>query len=394
MASTFSALELKPDGDVSIVKIKTLAAKPTLKDIQTYLKKKTAPAVLTTYPNGSRRVTMVGYVKGKEAEISQQQLPPPYETTELYGSILLICHSIKSNWDTSVAHIEPFTPADYEIFYEKACSGELDETEDNEETQEDALDEVLDEALDEEDVEEEAPDDELDDEDEANNHDDDAVDVIDQHEEVHHKVRVSRKAIKVDPQQLQFQFKSVLLPETTPSLEVVKLAPMRDKTFSTLHGLVGDHCNESDLLLLEMGIYNASLDEAKRRMVPLTWEHSTFKWVYGMIAKRTASNFQPDSYVQNTDLIARWKDGEFTLDMIGHWSPYDLKPSHWKDLKDQQFRRDKRILEGNLAMATDRFRCSRCQKKMCTYYELQTRSADEPMTIFISCVNCGKQWKQ
>jgi transcription elongation factor S-II len=129
-------------------------------------------------------------------------------------------------------------------------------------------------------------------------------------------------------------------------------------------------------------------------MVPLTWEHDMFKWLYNMISKRTLTNFQPNSYIGNRTLIERWKDGEFTLDSIGKWSPYELNPANWKELKDQQFRRDKRILEGNLAMATDRFRCSQCKKKLCSYYELQTRSADEPMTIFVSCLNCGKNWKQ
>ena len=28
------------------------------------------------------------------------------------------------------------------------------------------------------------------------------------------------------------------------------------------------------------------------------------------------------------------------------------------------------------------------------YYELQTRSCDEPMTCFITCLDCGKRWKQ
>jgi transcription elongation factor S-II len=113
-----------------------------------------------------------------------------------------------------------------------------------------------------------------------------------------------------------------------------------------------------------------------------------------MISKRVISNFQPNSYVRNSHLIERWKEGEFTLQEIGHWSSYELHPNFWKGLKDQQFRREQRILEGNTSMATDRFRCSRCQKKMTTYYEMQTRSADEPMTIFINCMNCGKQWKQ
>lgn len=30
---------------------------------------------------------------------------------------------------------------------------------------------------------------------------------------------------------------------------------------------------------------------------------------------------------------------------------------------------------------TDAFKCGRCQQRKCTYYQMQTRSADEPMTV-------------
>ena len=43
---------------------------------------------------------------------------------------------------------------------------------------------------------------------------------------------------------------------------------------------------------------------------------------------------------------------------------------------------------------TTMFKCSRCNKRNCSYFELQTRSADEPMTIFITCLDCGKKWKR
>jgi transcription elongation factor S-II len=38
--------------------------------------------------------------------------------------------------------------------------------------------------------------------------------------------------------------------------------------------------------------------------------------------------------------------------------------------------------------------CSRCGQNKVTYAEAQTRSADEPMTVFCTCLNCGKSWKQ
>jgi hypothetical protein len=382
MPGTFPILELRQDGDVGLALVKQAGAKPVLKDLQSYMKKKTAPALLTTYPYGSKRVSMFGYVKGKESELSQHQLPPPCEASEIYGSIILIAHSCKSTWDTSP---EAFSPGDYEIFYEKACSGELEDDNDEDEDEEDVKEEEDEEVV----VEDE----------EIAEEDEDAVaeeEVVEEEEEEVHvpRVRVSRKIVKVDPQQLQFHFKSSLTEQATASMESVTTVEQRKHTFDVLKVLVGQHCSETDILQLELGIYNASLDEAKRRLVPLTWEHEAFRWIYTMITKRIACNFQPSSYVGNNHLIERWKDGEFTLDALGHWSPYELDPAHWKDLKDQQFRREQRILEGNLAMATDRFRCSQCKKKVCSYYELQTRSADEPMTIFINCLNCGKRWKQ
>ncbi|XP_059442177.1 transcription elongation factor TFIIS-like [Corylus avellana] len=43
--------------------------------------------------------------------------------------------------------------------------------------------------------------------------------------------------------------------------------------------------------------------------------------------------------------------------------------------------------------STDMFQCSRCRERKCTYHQLQTRSADEPMTTYVTCVNCNNHWK-
>uniref|UniRef100_A0A3Q3WGP7 Transcription elongation factor n=1 Tax=Mola mola TaxID=94237 RepID=A0A3Q3WGP7_MOLML len=42
---------------------------------------------------------------------------------------------------------------------------------------------------------------------------------------------------------------------------------------------------------------------------------------------------------------------------------------------------------------TDMFVCSKCHGKSCTYTQVQTRSADEPMTTFVLCNSCGNRWK-
>ncbi|VDN95138.1 unnamed protein product [Brugia pahangi] len=42
---------------------------------------------------------------------------------------------------------------------------------------------------------------------------------------------------------------------------------------------------------------------------------------------------------------------------------------------------------------SDMFKCGKCGKKNCTYTQVQTRSADEPMTTFVFCRECGNRWK-
>ncbi|KAJ3569660.1 hypothetical protein NP233_g4907 [Leucocoprinus birnbaumii] len=63
---------------------------------------------------------------------------------------------------------------------------------------------------------------------------------------------------------------------------------------------------------------------------------------------------------------------------------------------------DNRIKEENLFKSlsaaeqqaeTDAFQCSRCKQRKCRYRQAQTRSADEPMTTFVTCTNCGNRWK-
>ncbi|XKL60703.1 hypothetical protein PGB90_007760 [Kerria lacca] len=42
---------------------------------------------------------------------------------------------------------------------------------------------------------------------------------------------------------------------------------------------------------------------------------------------------------------------------------------------------------------TDLLKCGKCKQRDCSYNQVQTRSADEPMTTFVLCNNCGNRWK-
>jgi transcription elongation factor S-II len=49
-------------------------------------------------------------------------------------------------------------------------------------------------------------------------------------------------------------------------------------------------------------------------------------------------------------------------------------------------------IQGELLQAS-LFTCGRCKSVKTTSTQKQTRSADEPMTVFVLCLNCGKRWK-
>ena len=100
-----------------------------------------------------------------------------------------------------------------------------------------------------------------------------------------------------------------------------------------------------------------------------------------------------NSYINNTRLLDRLCNNEFKPYELPYMKSINTFPENWKELIDEKYRRDKVLFEVKKESATDQFKCSRCKKNETVYYELQTRSADESMTVYISCLNCGHRWK-
>ena len=144
---------------------------------------------------------------------------------------------------------------------------------------------------------------------------------------------------------------------------------------------------------IEKGIFNHSIQQAKNKNIPCSWEHYLFTQLYLSKVKSIYANLKKDSYISNPRLLERLLEKEFYPHELAFMEPVQTFPEHWKRIIDDKFKRDKYQYEGHSENNTDQFKCTRCKKRMCSYYELQTRSADEPMTIFITCLNCGKRWR-
>ena len=60
---------------------------------------------------------------------------------------------------------------------------------------------------------------------------------------------------------------------------------------------------------------------------------------------------------------------------------------------DRQKAKDKLEYSKTMGTVTDMYKCGVCKKNKTSYYSLQTRSCDEPMTTFVKCLMCGNKWK-
>ncbi|KAJ3811035.1 transcription factor S-II, central domain-containing protein [Lentinula aff. lateritia] len=87
--------------------------------------------------------------------------------------------------------------------------------------------------------------------------------------------------------------------------------------------------------------------------------------------------------------------GDISAEKLAKMSPGDMASAERKAADDK-------IKQNNLFASlgaeeqqaeTDAFQCGRCKQRKCRYRQAQTRSADEPMTTFVTCVNCGNRWK-
>jgi transcription elongation factor S-II len=168
-----------------------------------------------------------------------------------------------------------------------------------------------------------------------------------------------------------------------PALKISNSDVFRKNVVTKIQLKIGD---EKKSINMERGIFNITLKEADQLRVLKKWEHPQFVMLY--------LNKLRSVYLNLTDdLIADINNGKVKSHMIAFMTHQELQPDKWSKLIDAKIKRDKTKFESNIEAATDTFQCRKCKSKKCTYYQMQTRSADEPMTTFVTCIDCDNRWK-
>jgi DNA-directed RNA polymerase subunit M/transcription elongation factor TFIIS len=142
-------------------------------------------------------------------------------------------------------------------------------------------------------------------------------------------------------------------------------------------------------LNLERGIYNYTLHESDNKNIVKKWDNGYFVQIYADRLRTVCINMGNQHVMQ---LLTAKQIKAHELAFMTH---QDMHPDKWSELIKAKQLRDKNKYETKVEASTDNFTCpnSKCRSTKCTYYQLQTRSADEPMTTFVTCIDCGKRWK-
>lgn len=130
---------------------------------------------------------------------------------------------------------------------------------------------------------------------------------------------------------------------------------------------------------LELSIYEYSLDASAKL------KH----WVYKAALNKLILNAHHEEMIQR---------------IVGGFPMHDIVGMHHRMLAPM-FWAQNALLPGSRIIITGKenqlddnwqsmLKCHKCFKYKVEYNEVQTRSADEPMTIKAHCLNCGHRWSQ
>lgn len=150
--------------------------------------------------------------------------------------------------------------------------------------------------------------------------------------------------------------------------------------------------NDKQIDELEKSVYNWAIQFADDNDITKNWENERFKNIYLRKAVAIAVNLDPSAYIKNDHLCKELRSNEIKTKEIPFLKPEQMFPGNWDEILRQKEKKEKTIFEEKPEAMTDQFRCGKCKKRECLYREVQTRSCDEPMTIFVKCISCGNNW--
>ena len=156
--------------------------------------------------------------------------------------------------------------------------------------------------------------------------------------------------------------------------------------FSAIFNLV---INDPIVLNLEKGIFNETVKYCKEKSIELKWSNINFSKKYSQLTRKVLANI---TYTPNaSEVKQKILENVWPAETIASKTHEQLNPEYYAQIK-------LKIMSKYINMNPEQehdgfFTCGKCKSKKTTYTQAQTRSADEPMTTFVTCLNCDHRWK-
>jgi transcription elongation factor S-II len=142
---------------------------------------------------------------------------------------------------------------------------------------------------------------------------------------------------------------------------------------------------------LEISLYNRILEMCIDDRTPRYWENARFRYRYTTKALSLEFNLKNP---KNPAFRAKVLSKALSTRQVVRMSPSEMFPELYEDVYAKIASRQLRRMAPSHANAPDgAYTCRKCGSKKTVYTSVQIRSADEPMTTFVTCLGCGKHWK-
>jgi len=162
------------------------------------------------------------------------------------------------------------------------------------------------------------------------------------------------------------------------------MEPQRENVTTLIESIV----NKSSLTAnIERTIYNYSIVDAKRRQIAATWTNKYFEQIYKNRARSIWMNLKT-----NQMFLEKVRNKEITIKQLEQMTHLEINPELWEQLLEAKKTREINKYEKREKIVSE-FTCRKCKSNNCSHYQLQTRSADESMTTFVTCMDCGTRWR-
>lgn len=166
-----------------------------------------------------------------------------------------------------------------------------------------------------------------------------------------------------------------------PAFELPEeIQQMREKVVSYLKSKVthSDNASAFEEAIFKNTMKKTTLNEIK------TLKYEIFKHRY---------NYRLQVIVLNIkELENNIMNKIYSIDDIFNKNPMEIFPDKWEESVKRLKEEEKFLYETHL-VANCKTLCFKCKEQNIYSTHKQTRSADEPETIFYLCLSCGNKWK-